>query len=386
MNHTADIKHLSMWTEKHVSLINKSPVPEIPVIEGTSTSSLSSEVDVWDSWPIQTPDGNVVDFSGNQLWIMLSAQKNADPTHRHDMAHLRLLMRTDDHWTDCGNLLPDNFCPGSREWAGSSIYFPKTKRLILFFTAAGSRGEKKSTFIQRIFQTETKLDWIEGRPQLGTWTEPVECFQSDNKNYVLVDQRDGVPGKIKAFRDPAHFRDPVSGIDYLLFTGSLKQSDSQYNGVIGIAQAVGDDLTEWKLLPPIISADRLNNELERPQIIYRDNLYYLFWSTQKGVFAKDGPKGPNGLYGMVGKSPFGPYKPVNGSGLIAANPHEEPIQSYSWHVQSTLDVASFIDYWGLNGHNVDDEKLLHVRSHFGGVPAPFFSIQVDGDKVTLVTK
>jgi levansucrase len=54
---------------------------------------------------------------------------------------------------------------------------------------------------------------------------------------MLVNQREGAPGLIKGFRDPAHFRDPADGTTYLLFTGSLKPSHSAFNGCIGIARA-----------------------------------------------------------------------------------------------------------------------------------------------------
>ena len=41
----------------------------------------------------------------------------------------------------------------------------------------------------------------------------------------------GAIGTIKAFRDPAFFRDPADGCDYLLFTASLAASASAWNGV-----------------------------------------------------------------------------------------------------------------------------------------------------------
>ncbi len=136
-------------------------------------------------------------------------------------------------------------------------------------------------------------------------------------------------------------------------------------------------------LDPVLRVDGLNNELERPHIVARDGRYYLFFSTQRRVFAPDGPNGPNGLYAMVAEQVLGPYRPVNGSGLVAANPAEAPYQSYSWWVTGELDVAGFIEMPGL----MDDpanESAETRRAHFGGVPAPRFRIALDGDRAWVI--
>src|SRR5690606_13744006 len=117
-------------------------------------------------------------------------------------------------------------------------------------------------------------------------------------------------GTIKAFRDPAYFRDPNSGARFLFFAGSLARSTSAFNGVIGAAVS-GVAEAGWRLLPPILSADGLNNELERPHVVYHDGRYYLFWSTQGQVFDPAGPVGPTGLYGMVSDRLDGGWVPLN---------------------------------------------------------------------------
>ncbi len=309
--------------------------------------------------------------------MILSAPLLPNPDDRHDIARIRIVTERAGVWRDCGNLFPDGHCPGSREWAGSALYDPETARLTSFHTAAGRRGALP-TFEQRIFQSSATLRVETGVATTADWTTPVECFRSDGVHYVHVDQAEGVPGQIKGFRDPAHFRDPVDGADYLLFTGSLLPSKSEWNGVIGVAQSTSGSHHQWHLLPPLISGDGLNNEQERPHVIFRDGLYYLFWSTQKKVFAPTGPKGPTGLYGMVGTSILGPYAPLNGTGLVAANPAEEPLQTYSWWVTSDLEVVGFIDLWGLGGQLVADNPALR-RRQFGGTPAPRFQLALDGE-------
>ena len=193
----------------------------------------------------------------------------------------------------------------------------------MFFTAAGRRGAGNS-FEQRLFCANGKLsDGV-----LGQWQEPVEAVRSDGQRYVIAAEAEGTPGMIKAFRDPAWFRDPATGQCHLLFTASAGWSDAEYNGVVGLATR--DAAGVWQLGDPLIDAVGVNNELERPHVVVRGGLYYLFWSTQRRTFAPVGESGPNGLYAMVSERLTGPYRPVNGSGLIAANPANEPTQGYSW--------------------------------------------------------
>ena len=158
----------------------------------------------------------------------------------------------------------------------------------------------------------------------------------------------------------------------------------KHNGVVGLARAhMGGGDSGFELLPPLVSADGVCNEMERPHLVIRDGLYYLFWSSQKSVFATDGPMGPTGLYGMVGPSLRGPYEPLNGTGLVIANPVTEPRQAYCWQVLDTLEVYSFVDHWGLEGRDIHAEPDLQ-RSRFGGTIAPVLKIEIEGNATRLL--
>jgi levansucrase len=122
--------------------------------------------------------------------------------------------------------------------------------------------------------------------------------------------------------------------------------------------------------------------MERAHMIFKDGRYYLFWVTQASTFNPEGPIGPTGLYGMVADSLFGDYQPLNGTGLVLANPKEEPSQTYSWHVTKELLVSSFVDHWGLAGRSLADNPELVAKS-FGGTPAPFLKIVLDDNRAIL---
>ncbi len=373
----------SGWAPAHVAALADQAPHAIPRIVASDVHAAIAGLDLWDSWPVQLADGRLALFDGAELWMMLAAPIFDDPDTRHGHARIRLLSYRDGTWTDWGNLLPDGFGPGNREWSGSSLYDPASGKLTLFFTAAGRQGGPAQSVEQRLFQTTGDLSFADGQATVANWTPPHESIVSDGDHYVIVNQMaGGAPGTIKAFRDPAFFRDPRDGADYLLFTGSLGRSDHAFNGTIGIARSRGAGHSDWQLLPPLLHADGLNNELERPHVLFRDGLYYLFWSTQRHVFNPDGPTGPTGLYGMVADELFGPWRPLNGTGLVAANPEAEPRQAYSWWVLDTLEVVSFVDHWGLSGREFEAHPELK-RAQFGGIPAPRFRIRLDGDRAEV---
>ncbi len=364
------------WLADDLARITHAPIPAISVIGPDDVHVLVPGIDLWDSWPIQHRDGRTAEFDGAVLWMMLSARALPDPADRHGEARIRLLAQRGHDWTDCGNLLPDGLSPGTREWAGSAVLDDDGRTVTLYFTAAG-RPDEPASFEQRLFET-TGTICADGRG-IENWTTPLEIVASDACHYVDTRTTQGGPGLIKGFRDPAYLHDPADGTDYLVFTGSDATSDDVYNGVVGLIRR---DDGRWTLQPPIFSATGLCNELERPHVIIHAGRYYLFWSTQRHVFAPDGPNGPNGLYGAVADTLRGPYRPLNGTGLVAANPAHEPTQGYSWLVRDTLDVVSFVDYWGMAGRTLADHPGLR-RSQFGGTAAPVFRIAIDGDTTRI---
>ena len=372
----------SRWTAAHVKAIADAPLPAAPLIEAPEI--LFPEYDLWDLWPVQNPDGSVAEIGGGGLWMVLSAPRQHDPNIRHDIARTRLLFQKSGDWHDCGLLFPDDRNPGSREWSGSAFYEAGTGKITAFFTAAGRRGEISRSFEQRLFEASGTLDLFGPHPKITNWSSAGPLVSNDGHHYVDLAKDQGVPGSIRGFRDPYWFRDPLDGQSYILFTGSQPAGVPQCNGVIGIAaECDSPDKPGFKLLPPVVSADGVANEMERPHMLARSGLYYLFWSSQRSVFAESGPKGPTGLYGMVGRSVTGPFKPLNGSGLVIANPEKEPRQAYCWQVLDSLEVVSFVDHWGLQGRDPLVDPVLN-REQFGGTIAPMLRIEINGSETRLL--
>jgi levansucrase len=363
----------SAWTAEHVRSIDLAAVSRMPIIEYAQRSGLSDGRVYWDMWPIQTPAGHIAAIAGRELWMALSAPDRGDPAMRHFEAKIRLIERKDGCWIERGDVLPDFDVDYEREWAGSALF--DGEGVSLFFTAAGT-DQRPRGYQQRLFESRASIS-SNGLP--GDWTVPVASIAAVTPDYVEASAHDGEAGKIKAFRDPAYFRDPADGQEYLIFTASLASSTSDFNGAIGVARRDG---LQWVLEPPLIHADGVNNELERAHVVFHDGRYYAFWVTQSATFSPALRTAPNGLYGMVADSLRGEYRPLNGSGLVIANPDSEPLQTYSWFVSGELMVSSFIDFYGLKGESVPT-NAKDANACFGGVPAPLVKLEIAGDHCKL---
>lgn len=361
------------WTEDHVKSIDRAATVTVPPIRPLVSSQLDHGRLYWDMWPVQDAAGPPAKLAGRQLWMALTAPDRGDPALRHFEARIHLLERGKTGWCDLGPVIPEQSVPYEREWAGSAM--TDGARISLYYTAAGT-ADRPRGYQQQLFETHGIIG-PDGLP--ADWSPPRPSIGEHHTAYIRADTHEGVAGRIKAFRDPAWFRDPADGQEYLIFTASLAGARSEYNGAVGIARRDGGG---WTLLPPLVHADGVNNELERAHVVFHAGRYYLFWATQSATFAPHLAAAPTGLYGMVADSLFGPYQPLNGSGLVLSNPDCSPAQSYSWSVTADLEVSSFVDFWSPlpNGGGATTDN---GEPRFGGVPAPIMRLMIDGDRCML---
>ena len=354
----------------------------LPVFAISDMVSPSSDAYFWDFWPVLTESGELAHIDGVELWMSLAAPRGCDPDQRHHLARLRLHVRCDGVWQDRGQLLPSGYSLGSHEWSGSAIYYPETQALKLFYTMVGESQSPGPSYVQRLAQAcGTVIDSPEGICVVN-WRDQVECVPSDGQFYAIADQVEGEAGFIKAFRDPYYFVDPASGKPYLMFTASVANPMSRFAGAVGIAEANGHLGYPWRLCPPLVEADGVNNELERAHIIFHDDLYYVFWSTQQRTFSPDCPA-PTGLYGAVSCSLTGPYQPLNESGLVLTNPVSSPSQCYAWQVMPDLRVISFIDHVPTTTADQAPMQNQSASDTFVGTFSPEVYLGLEGDRAQL---
>jgi levansucrase len=350
------------WTRDHLDRLVQDFSTTAPVIGPAVAPRVLLHHDIWDMWPVQEEDGSTTVVLGAELWMALSAPATGHPEERHDRARIRMLGRTDDQWRDLGDVFDDGTSLGSREWSGSALR-RGDGTLSIYYTAAGVRGETRPTFHQRVVEARTGLTVADGSVQLGRSVEHRVILHQEGDTYLPADDLEGGPGRIKAFRDPSWLRDPADGREYLLVAASVPWQD-RFMGALALATATHGG---WTLGPPLVCADGINHEMERPHIVVHRSRYYLFFCTSRQSFHPAG-SAPTGLYGFVAPALAGPYEPLNGSGLVIQNPPSQPEQAYAWLVLPDLRVESFVNY--LSTGDSRQVESARARALFGGTAAP----------------
>ena len=377
------------------------------------------------------------------------------PGKRHDIATIRYVYSKDGvSWKDGGYAFenPAGLNPhvvlGSRNWAGSAML--KDGQVYLYYTATGVEGERTTpqsvprqltvplaapdtagispqsscaygctvdgiSFRQRLaLAVGTMKGDASGVKIAGAFAHRI-VLEADGKLYQTEAQSKG--SIIYSFRDPWIFKDPKDGNFYMLFEGNtggngdeqtckpenigdaafastvkLPADARYYNGNIGLAKAVGNDLTKWQLLAPILNANCVNQQTERPHLVFQDSRYYLFTDSHKFTFStvpglRD--RGVDGVYGFVGNALRSKYVPLNKSALVINNPVEQPYQAYSWWITQDKVTISFIDTWAVKPTespesfgNLSPEKQKYG---FGGTLAPSIKVQLSGAATSVQT-
>jgi levansucrase len=372
--------HTSAWTQAQIAGIAPSPTTTIPLVTAKDLRRLGADLDVWDVWPLQDEHGRAVDFQFGRLWMGLVAPVMGDPALRHAHARIWLLKEHGGLFEALGPAMPDGFSPGACEWSGSALLRADGCTVELHFTATGERATGFS-HAQRLFCATARLEILDDTIGLKDWSPAIETVVADTAWQVVADGVDPAQGFIKAMRDPAIFQDPQDGRRYLTFAATLASGPPLFGGAIGVAVETSDGA--WSNLGPLVRSDGLNHELERPHIVYALGRYYLFWCSQGRMFAPLRHAGPTGLYGMCADHILGPYRPINGTTLVAANPLSEPAQTYAWWVDADLDVWGFVDQWGTQGRT-PAELAADPRKTFGGSIAPKLSLALDGDLSRII--
>ena len=359
---------------------------------------MTDKVWIWDTWPLTNLDMKPVTYKGWHVIFSLTAPRSIAFSDRHWSAKIGYFYSRDGKdWTYGGDLFPAGSSLGGREWAGSTV-ITDGNRLEAFYTASGKDGSTdRNDALQRLAHASGKIHANKNGVHFSGFNNHEIIAQADGTMYQTLEQSQSGP-IIYAFRDPYVFRNPGDGQIYALFEGNnggaagshtcdpnevgdvpagheVPDDAKYYTGNIGMMKLEGDGSTgfsNWKLLPPLLSAECTNQQTERPHLVVKDGKYYLWTISHKFTFAP-GLTGPDGLYGFVGDGLRSDYQPLNGSGLVLGNPPEAPLQNYSDYVMPNMLVESFIDTVPTADGGV----------RYGGTLAPTLGLHVDGDQTAL---
>jgi levansucrase len=389
----------AVWSRAQALKVQLDPTNTKPLIE-PDFPIMSDKVWLWDTWPLTNLDAKPVKYHGWHIIFSLVAPRSGGFPERHTIATVGYFYSRDGaSWTYGGTVFPAGTALGSRQWAGSAVL--AGDQVNLFYTASGKDHpavNDPNDFLQRVALATATLKaddsgvWFAGKQ----FRDSRIVAEADGKLYQTYPQSQGGP-IIYAFRDPFVFRDPADGQIYMTFEGNtagysgthactpaevgpvppghVVPPDSRfYTGNIGLARARGTSLRKWKLLHPLVSANCVNQQTERPHFVIKDGRYYLFTISHQGTFAP-GLSGPDGLYGFVGDALRSSYRPLNGSALVLGNPPEAPKQQYSEYVMPNWLVEAFIE-----------TVPTPTGDRFGGTLAPTLRLQVDGAETALVER
>ncbi|WP_099354680.1 glycoside hydrolase family 68 protein [Fredinandcohnia onubensis] len=398
------------WTREDVSSLSINDKNTAPMINKDELVNITSDSYIWDTWPLQDKNGHPAVVNGYKIIFALSVPKDVLPGKRHDTAEIHYFFSKDGKsWESGGPVFKDGEALGSRQWAGSTIVH-KDGKLQIFYTATGKKGETQLSYDQRIATATADIKTTNSSVAFENWSAHEMILEADGEYYQTSEQT-GSEESSYAFRDPYFFQDPKTGEEYLLFEGNsagkledrlykheyigtsafrqyhvIPEGSKAFNGSIGIAKATNQDLSTFNLLPPLLEANYVNDELERPSLMVKGNSYYLFAKTHSEKFAS-GLHSPEGLYGFTSDSLFGGYQPLNESGLVIANPTDNPYQAYSWMVMSNGTVISFVNYVNVDGkdiYEIGEQSPEYQLEHFGGMLAPSLKLSITRDETKIV--
>ncbi len=179
------------------------------------------------------------------------------------------------------------------------------------------------------------------------------------------------------WRDPYIVKDDKTGKYYMFICAYLKEGgEGKFRGCVGLA--VADKIAgPYELLPPAAVAfvegtkESPYYEMERPQVIYKNGKYHLFfscwttWLNPKWV-QKVGKKNlsDSSLYWYISDHITGPFKPVNdkpivkgsektgiyGTNFFPAPDNPEEFIAYGWYYRRmTLAISPTVRvHWNSN--------------------------------------
>ncbi|BCG59772.1 glycoside hydrolase family 68 protein [Paenibacillus sp. URB8-2] len=403
-----------------------STIKNIPSAKGLDANGNVIDLDVWDTWPLQNADGTVADFKGYDVVFGLAG----DPKKGWDtFIYLFYKKKGDnsiDAWKNAGRVFKDSdkYVPNDpilnqqgEEWSGSAT-LTSDGEVRLFYTnrhgwdpAHGFFGKQTLTTAQiNVSEADSSTLKVDG----------VEDFKSifdggDGKIYQNVDQAfgGGDYSDNHTLRDPHYVED--NGRKYLVFeantgTETGYQGDDSFfnkayyggsnkffenekdklllspkkslatlaNGALGIIE-LNDDYTLKTVMKPLIASNTVTDEIERANIFELNGKWYLFTDTRGAKMVVDGI-GPEDIYmlGYVADSINGPYKPLNGTGLVLHQDLDPKDITWSYAHFAVPQVK---------GNNVVITSYMTNRGFFEdhkSTFAPSFVVNIKGSKTSVV--
>lgn len=408
---------VSHWTREMASKIKATPKNTPPAINLAKVRALMPGHHVWDNWYLMTWANELASVLGFKVIIAL-----ARPIDDAESAHARIVYfysKDGEHYTAGGNLFDEPLFSDCQEWSGSTI-IRRDGKIQTFYTVACSYEEDGVFQTRQRFATAIQEVALESTTDAdGNETEGLKIMapeyhellaEPDGVLYETVSQsiaRERLLGtkhsradgsdqtENNCWRDILYYECPRTGRRFGLFeantasicpAGGVNRAniggadydpdyaptidDLKANGCIGILEFKDDDNTYVELMPPILTANLVTDEIERINIIDHDGHVYLFCvghgNKNTLVTRNEGLSNRDYLLGFRAKSLFSKFEPMNESGVVIqqksmgapyAGQEQNQQYMYSWKLVPTgkpgvFDVIAYSNYSTSNGEVV----------------------------------
>ena len=317
------------------NIINRGQLKLSKTITNILRRSRQGEPMIWDPWILKNGDTYHLYYlkglEGQTPWWTIS---NICGAISQDL----------ENWQDLGVLLepnPANDWESGRICAGCT--YQENGIYYLFYSAGGKKSPhlKNEAIGLAISSNGQNFSRYSNHPLL--------IPEPDNPWYGRSDWT----GHFH-WRDPYVFKDEHTGNYYMFICASSKISGN-FQGCIGLAVA-SQISGPYKLLPPVITAPNHGIEdwpyyhLERPQVIYKNGKYYLFYSCFKMLMnpkwlQKNQHKRVtnSSLYCYVSDRIDGNYEPINADDFIVQGSEKTGMYGTNF-LQITTEPEEFIAY------------------------------------------
>ncbi|MDF2564632.1 MAG: Levansucrase [Massilibacillus sp.] len=388
------------------------------------TTGSKGDMDVWDSWPLQNPDGTVAEYNGYHFVFAMAGRPNTNENYLY-MFYQKVGEKSLESWKNAGRIFAGVDLSNSndsvlknqtQEWSGSA--YKLGNKIRLFYTSfSDKQSNGASDFNQVLSTAQIDVDTNSSNVSIRDVDDQKSIFSGDGKNYQSIEQfrAEGFfnSGDNRGLRDPHYVED--NGHKYLVFqanTGTAtgyqeyrslynkvyyggddtyfsnsknsllaradKNSVIRANAAIGIIE-LNDDFTLKRDMKPLLTANLVTEETERPNVVKINGKWYLFAITKGYTERVDGFNGDdNYMIGYVSDNLTGPYKPLNSSGLVLASTESFNSRTYTYSYYG-IPVSSGSNTLLITSYMTNRSISSTSRSTF----APSFLVTVNGEQTEV---
>lgn len=372
------------------SLVDQDPRYAVPYFKAAAVQNMQAartrsaqtnsvtDLDVWDSWAVQNPRTKLVEnWNGYQLAVAMMGVPGKNDSHLY-LLYNKFGDNSLQNWKNAGSIFGYGLDELDQQWSGSAI-LNSDGSVQLFYTKVDTRDHGKNH--QKIASITLNLGHDSEKVWINSTENDQVIFEGDGYHYQTFDQWNATNRGADniAMRD-AHIVEEEDGSRYLVFEAStgtenyqgahqifdlsnyggdsnfkvksllqiLKNGDitsraTWANAAIGILKLNGDEKKPKveKVYSPLITANMVSDEIERPSLVKLDGKYYLFaasrlnrGSNDDAWYAANTAVGDNVvMVGYVSDNLLGGYKPLNNSGVVltASVPADWRTATYSYY-------------------------------------------------------